>query len=98
MLELNHQHILDLKHLIVRARKKCDAGYEGLLAVAERLRSWYLMSEFNLLQEGMHLQDELFDNYEDMCKASHPRTEREERAGAGRHRRCAQWGGRSGAE
>ena len=70
MVELNAQHMLELKHLIVRARKKCDAGYEGLQLVVERLRSWYLMNEFNLLQEGMHLQDELFDNYEDMLKAS----------------------------
>ena len=67
---LNEQYVLELKLAIVRARKKCDSGYEGLQAVVERLRSWYLMNEFNLLQEGMHLQDELFDAYEDMAKAA----------------------------
>ena len=70
MLQLNDGYVMDMKHLILKARRKCDAGHDALLAIVERLRACFWMGEFNLLQEGMHLQDELFDNYEDMCKAA----------------------------
>ena len=69
LLSANDSFIMDMKHLILKARRKCDTGHDALLAIVERLRVCFWMNEFNLLQEGMHLQDELFDNYEDMCKA-----------------------------
>ena len=69
MQQLNDSFVMDMKHLILKARRKCDTGHDALLAIVERLRVCFWMNEFNLLQEGMHLQDELFDNYEDMCKA-----------------------------
>ena len=69
MLQANDSFVMDMKHLILKARRKCDAGHDALVAIVERLRVCFWMNEFNLLQEGMHLQDELFDNYEDMCKA-----------------------------
>ena len=69
MQSANESFVMDYKHLILKARRKCDTGHDALLAIVERLRVCFWMNEFNLLQEGMHLQDELFDNYEDMCKA-----------------------------